>query len=95
LNRFHLIGSAGAVGGASRRPCSPRRRAGDCDRPARCRTLFAADIAAIGAELLDRRDELFVPARFFFDTLLHLDAAQRTIRTDRLVANPAAGGIGA
>jgi hypothetical protein len=57
-------------------------------------TLFAADIAAIGAELLDRRDELFLPARFFFDTSLHLNAAGRTIRTDRLIADLAARGIG-
>jgi hypothetical protein len=56
--------------------------------------LFAADIADIGAELLDRRDELFLPARFFFDTSLHLNAAGRTIRTDRLIADLAARGIG-
>ncbi len=56
--------------------------------------LFAADITAIGAELLDRRDELFLPARFFFDTSLHLNAAGRTIRTDRLIADLAERGIG-
>jgi hypothetical protein len=57
-------------------------------------TLFAADIAAIGAELLEQRDELFLPARFFFDTSLHLNAAGRRIRTDRLIADLAARGIG-
>lgn len=57
-------------------------------------TQFAADITAIGAELLDRRDELFLPARFFFDTSLHLNAAGRTIRTDRLIADLTARGIG-
>jgi hypothetical protein len=56
---------------------------------------FAADVKDIGAEVLDRRDELFFPRAYFFDTLEHLNEAGRRIRTQRVIANLRRLGIGA
>jgi hypothetical protein len=56
---------------------------------------FAADVKDIGAELLDRRDELFFPRAHFFDTLEHLNETGRRIRTEGVIANLRRLGIGA
>ena len=56
--------------------------------------MFAADVKDTGAELLDRRDELFLPRADFFNTLEHLNETGRQVRTERLLANLRGLGIG-
>lgn len=48
--------------------------------------LFSSDIRATGAEILDRREDLFLPRKDFFDTYLHLNEPGRKARTETLVA---------
>jgi hypothetical protein len=55
---------------------------------------FSGDIASLGAKLLDRREELFLPRDSFLNTPTHLNAAGRRRRTDILIADLRKIGIG-
>jgi hypothetical protein len=48
---------------------------------------FLRDIASIGAEVLDHRQELFFPRSYFFNTELHLNDLGRREWTKTLIAN--------
>ncbi len=50
----------------------------------RSEAAFARDLTRVGGQLLDRREELFYPREFFFDTGLHLNARGRAVRSARL-----------
>jgi hypothetical protein len=55
---------------------------------------FLRDIMSSGAEVLDRREELFFPRSYFFNTKVHLNALGRRIRTKTLIVNLKELGIG-
>lgn len=56
---------------------------------------FSKDVASLGPTLLDRREELFFPRGYFFNTDLHLNSAGRRARTVLLVRDLKRLGIGA
>lgn len=56
---------------------------------------FAQDVKEIGAELLDGREELFLPRGDFLNSELHLNEQGRRTRTDRMIASLQRLGIGA
>ena len=55
---------------------------------------FTQDIAATGAEMLDTREELFLPRKYFFDTQFHLNELGRHERTKLLINDLKRLGIG-
>lgn len=55
---------------------------------------FSRDIGSTGAAILDRREELFLPRAYFFNSNLHLNQVGRRERTKRMIADLAKLGIG-
>jgi hypothetical protein len=55
---------------------------------------FSRSVAITGAELLDRREELFFPREDFFNTKLHLNENGRRKWTNSIVANLRRLGVG-
>ena len=56
---------------------------------------FSREISSTGATILDRRNELFLPRAYFFNTNLHLNQIGRRERTKILIADLKRLGIGA
>jgi hypothetical protein len=56
--------------------------------------LFRRDIASLGTELVDKREDLFLPRSDFFDTWLHLTETGRRKRTHQLVLALRRYGVG-
>lgn len=54
---------------------------------------FLRDISSIGVKVLDRREELFLPRAYFFNTSLHLNAIGRRVWTKAVIADLRALGI--
>jgi hypothetical protein len=55
---------------------------------------FSRDISSTGAIILDRREELFLPRAYFFNTELHLNQVGRRERTKIMIADLTKLGIG-
>jgi len=55
---------------------------------------FSRDVASLGATILDRREELFLPPAYFFDRILHLNQVGRRERTNMIISDLKVLGIG-
>lgn len=55
---------------------------------------FSRDIGSIGATILDRREELFLPRGYFFNSSYHLNQIGRRERTKIMIADLRRHGVG-